>query len=500
LDHIISWMIALPFIGALIQIFLSPRSLARWSALLTSLASSAFAFVLVFRMNPSTPGFQAKESAPWIGSFTISYDVGMDGLSLLPIVLIGLVFPLLIVAEWNQKKGVRGIQGLLLLLQTAFFGIVCSRDLFLLFFFWTLSAVPFYFLLSIWGDKEREKVAFRYMITSAFGNALFFIGIILIYFSMNPQTFSMAQDLIGDKLAVSEYRIFNGSVSGPALAYLLLLAGLALRIPIWPAHGWFSLMATQVPTSVAVAFCGVFVPVGIYVFTRISFTLFPGALFDYSQIIMILGVVNAVAGSLCAISQRELRLFIAYLCIAQVGFILMGVASLDGAGLIGAIFQGMTVGLGLTGLGLFSGLLKDRTGGSVFLSKKGLPEVGGLAHPAPLMALLTGVIFASILGIPGLGGFIGQSFIMMGGFSHHPEAVLIMGGSILILTYGLFSVYRNIFLGSGTSVDKESTDLSWRERMYFFPIVAALLLLGVYPNPLLALVKPTALTLLSIVK
>jgi len=505
-SHLITLMILFPFLGAITQIFLpnvkgqGTAVLGRWIALGASLLSSACGLGLVFSMGSQETGMVAREVLPWLGSYAISYSVALDGLSAVPILLLSIIFPVLIVSEWGVKKGARGVHGLFLLLQSSLVGIVCAQDLFLIFFFWSLSTLPFYFLMAMWGDAEREKAAFRYMITSSLGNAFFFAALVLVYYSVEPHTFSM-QELLGGQDSGHKVVILGEEFSVSGLAFLLFSLGLSFRVPVFPFHGWFSFVSSQAPASVSVAMCGAFVPVSVYLFSRISYSLFPSEITQYSHVILILGAINALFGAFCALAQKELRSFLAFLCMAQLGILLMGVSSLDSAGMVGAVYQGLTVGIGLAGFGLFSGLIKERLGHSSYLAEGGRPRFGGISERAPILALVTGVILASLLGFPGLGGFVGQSLIMMGGYSVNTSVIGIIGFGVLLLTFGLFSVYRYVFLGKASEgMGQAVSDLSFREQSVLFPLVGALLFLGVYPKPLLDLIRPSVQTLLAILQ
>ena len=501
--HLITLMVLLPFLGAIVQSFLPAHlpkregfNLSRWVTLGTSLASSLCGLLLVLGMQTQTSDLQAVETLPWIGSFAISYDMGIDGLNVLLVLLIAIIFPLLISSEWNQKSGSRGMHGLMLVLQSSLAGAVCSQDLFLMFFFWALSALPFYFLIGIWGGSGRETAAFRYIVSSAIGNALFFTAMVLIYYSLDPHTFSL-KELAGGKLEKVVFHFLGADLSVSSVAFGLIGLGLALRAPIWPLHGWFTQVAQEAPPSVFVALTSVTVPVATYIFVRLGYSLFPETTSFSSQGIVIVGVLNLIMGGLCAIAQKGLRLLVAYICLSEVGLILIGIGSLNSAGMVGAVYQELALGLGMAGFGLFSGILVNRTGQSQFLDESGAAKLGGIATQAPMTALVAGVVIASLLGFPGLSGFVGHALLMIGSYSVHPAAVILAGASLLFATYYLFTMYRFVFLGKSSGFIQNFEDLSLWERSYLLPLVGCILLFGIYPKPLIELVRPTVLTLLS---
>lgn len=496
--HLISLIIFFPFLGALSQAFL-PSVRSKWLALGTSLAASIGAIILVVSMQTQNADLQAVESFPWVGAYAMSYDMAVDGLNALLVLLIAILFPVLIASEWNQKSGVRGTHGLFLVLQGALFGTVCAQDLFLQFSFWGLSALPFYFLVGIWGGEGREKAAFRSIVSASLGNALLFAALILIYYSVDPHSFSI-HELSGGKLTGRTFEFLGRSLSVSGVAFALFCIGLSFRAPIWPLHGWFTEVAQEAPSSVFVALCAGTVPVAMYIFVRVCYMLFPEILGSTSLLIVGVGVLNLVMGGLCATSQKGLRRLLAYLCLSEVGMVLMGIGSLNKAGVVGAIYEQLIFGLGLAGFGLFSGVISDRTGHSIFLNAEGERTFGGIANRAPSVAIVAGVVVASLLGFPGFGGFVGHALIMIGSFSIHPITIVISGCALLLASFYLFSMYRAVFLGRPGVGFQSFSDLTVRERAYMLPVVASLLFFGLYPKPWIELIRPTVLTLLSTVK
>lgn len=538
IHHLISLMLLLPFLGAILQPFLPDRHIkqeygptlirpvGRWVALAASLVSSLIGVLLVMAMQAQVPGIPAAEAMPWIGSYAIRYDMGLDGLNAPLVLLVSILFPILIACEWNRRNGVRGIHGLFLVLQSSFIGVVCAQDIFLQFFFWSLSVIPLYFLIGIWGGKGRESAAFRSLVSSAISGALLFGALLLIYYSVDPHSFSLAE-LAGGKLAGKSFIFLGAEFSVPIVAFALISAGLAMRAPVWPFHGWFTHLSQEAPLSVVVAVSAVSLPVATYLFERLAYTLFPETLERFSSAIVVVGSINLLMGSACAVAQRDLRSLLAFICLGQVGMVLLGIASLSSAGFVGAIYQQLVLGLGVAGFGLFANLLSERSGSSRFLLDNGERALGGIATQAPAVAVVAGVVVASLLGFPGMGGFVGHSLVVIGSFSAHPLAVLVAGASILLAAYYLFTMYRYVFLGAPAAIpvpapapahagmpaypgsaragQKEGFaggfgDLTLRERFYMIPLVASLLLFGLYPRPLIELVRPTVASLLSTIK
>lgn len=495
-------MIFFPFFGALLQAFLPDRGkirVARTMAFGASLISGFLGLVLVANMHAQMPELQFNEILPWIGSYAITYDLGVDGLNATVLLLISILFPLVMASEWSQKHGARGMGALFLLLQGSFVGAVCAQDLFLQFFFWAFTGIPIYFLVGIWGGEGKERASFRAIVTSSIGNVLLFAAMILIYYSVDPHTFSL-RELAGGKLAGRFFEIFGASVPVSGLASILISLGLALRAPIWPFHGWFTEVAEEAPASVFVVVSSVTLSVASYIFIRLSYTLFPEILVSVAPAIVTVGLINLIVGGICAVAQTDLKLLIAFASLSQVGLVLIGAGSLSPAGVVGAVYLQLCFGLAIAGFGLFSGLISKRIGSSKFLGKDHEKLFSGLANPAPAIAVFAGLMMASLLGFPAMGGFVGAALVIIGSYSMHPVVVLLSGAAMLLTTYYLLTMYKNVFFGKTSGGFQDFTDLNLTEKAYLLPIVGTLLILGLYPRPFLELVRPTVLTLLSSIK
>lgn len=508
-------MLLLPFAGAVLQAASTfpsrrgrgsdrtendpERDLFRWVAFASSFSSAICGLILLFQMKAGAADPQHIETFSWVGAYSISYALAIDGMSAPVVLLISIVFPILVAAEWLRPRGRQGIHGLLLLVQSSLIGAVCAQDLFLLFFFWSLSAFPIYFLIGIWGGDGREVAAFRSFVSSSMGNALFFGAMLLVYYSSEPRSFLIA-DLAGRVPPSWGFELLGIKVAVTELSFFLMAMGLVFRAPIWPFHGWFIRSAYQAPASVLVAIVVMGIPVSSLIFMRLSLMLFPQVFSAAATGVVAVGVVNIVMGGLCALAQRELRPLLGYLGLGQLGMLLLGVASPDPAGLVGVVYQQLVSGLALTGLGLLIGIIVERANLDSFGDIKGAEKVtrlGGLAHQAPAAALVAAVACASLLGVPGLGGFISQSLLMIGGYAVNPWAVFVAVVAMIFTAITLLGMYRHAFLGELTPATQSFSDLFSRERLFLIPLVFALVLFGVYPKPMVDLIRPTVAKLMK---
>lgn len=494
-QSLISYMVLLPLLGAFVQIFLPQR----WISLGTSVLSSILAVILISQMQVHTADIQIEHSFNWIGSYAISYSLGLDGLNALGVLLVAILFPVVLAAEWNQRVGNKGMNALFLVLQTALLGSLCAQDLFLQFFFWSLSSLPVFFLIGVWGGEQREEAAFRSVVISSIGNALVFAALLLIYYAVDPHTF-LLKELAGGVVAKKQFEFLGTEFSVQTVSFILISLGLSLRAPVWPLHGWYTQLALEAPFSVLVAVSAAVVPVALILFVRLTHTLFPNFLIEAAPIIVIVGAVNLVLGGVSAVAQKGLRLLIAYLALIEVGLTLVGLGSLNSAGLVGAIYQILIFGLGIAGFGLFAGIINERVGHTHYFLKNGERGLGGIATRAPGVAVIAAVVLASIVGFPGFAGFVGHALLMIGSYPVHPSATLVAAGTLLVGAYTLFGMYRGVFLGKPANDVNAFSDLTLRERTFLIPLVTLLLIFGVYPKPFIELVKPTLVTLLSTIK
>lgn len=501
MDHLISWMLLCPLVGALVLMLAGQvvrDQAVSWVALASSLASSILGFVAIFGMHLD-PEMQHVERFAWIEQLSIHYHMGMDGLNVLLVLLIAIVFPILIASEWKRTVNPKGMQGLLLLCQSASIGTVCAQDLFVLFFFWSLLLIPSYFIVGVWGEKEREGAAFGLILTGIISNAFFFSGLLLVYYAVDPHTFALS-DFFGNHLGEGTVTIGTLHLPTNALAFGLFSVALALRAPIWPFHGWFVRACHQAPASVVGQIVGVATPITLYIFLRLSYSLFPEILVEVHEGLVILGTATLVAGCIGALAQRGLRGLVAFIALSEVGLILIGMGSIESSALVGSVYHLLGFGLGITTLILGFGFLANSAQETDFKAADGSATFGGLSYRTPVFAVTTGFAIASLLGFPGSAGFVGRSLVFIGGFIDHSSAMIVAGVCVVFAVYYLFQVYRFIFLGTETERSKKMVDLGLRERAYLLPLVILIFCFGIYPKPWIDLVRPAALTLLSVIK
>ena len=497
-NALISLVVFVPLLGALLQAFFA-TPISRWIAITSSLGASLLVLGLMAALPLPLAAPSLEVAQTWVGAYAVGYELALDGLNALPLILVAILFPVLIAAEWQRPEGPRGLHGLILCLQTATLGVLCAHDLFLQFFFLGLTTLPFYFMIAIWGGSGRESAASHYMTSAALSSSFLFFTLVLIYYAVDPHTFSL-RELVGGKIEGKSFWILGYELSVSTTTFCLLGAGLALRAPIWPIHGWFTETADEAPHTVFVAMSAGVVPVVLYVLLRDAYALFPEIVRRAAPLIAGIGVVNILMGVICAGAQTTLSGLTAFICVTEVGMILVGIGSLSPLGIVGAVYHQLIVGLGLAGLGLCAGIIRERTTLGGFVDERGSSLVGGVALQAPQLTVVAGIIVASLLGFPGLAGFVGHALVLIGSFALHPILVVVAGFAFLLASSSLFRMYRCVFLGVSSMPHGSFVDLTPRERAYFLPIVGGLIFFGLYPKPLFEVVRPIVLTILSCVR
>ena len=430
------------------------------------------------------------EFVPWIKGFKVNYFVGVDGLSLPLIWLTALLGVLCLVYSWTIDKGTKGYFILFLMLEAGLIGVFCALDFFLFYVFWEVVLLPMYFLIGIWGGKNRIYAAIKFFIYTLVGSVLMLIVMLVMYFTSEPHTFNMLT-----LMAVVP------NFSGPLAFWLFLglFIGFAIKVPVFPFHTWLPDAHVEAPTAVSVVLAGILLKMGGYGFFRLSYPMLPDAATSnfFVAMIAVLGMVNIVYGALCALAQKDFKKLVAYSSISHMGYVLLGMAALTYAGINGAVLQMFNHGVSSAMLFLLVGVVYDRA------HHRDLTQFGGLATQMPWYFGLAVIGFFASLGLPGLNGFISEILCFFGAFDDTSTGSLItlsaeqggIGsrwivyvsflGIILTAAYILWTIQR-VYLGTVKREEyKRFPDLSFREVIALVPLAFLCIFLGVYPKILL---------------
>ncbi len=454
--------------------------LARWAALLASLVTLGLAVVLAFRFRTGEAGFQLGVAADWVPAFGVRYRVGVDGASLLLVLLTCVLTPLAIAGSWRTTQRARTYLAVLLVLETAMLGVFVSLDLLLFYVFWEAVLVPAYFLIGSFGGQRRVYAAVKFFVYTLAGGLLMLVGIIGVFYLQQRATGTPSFD----------YEVFRDLSKAPTTQrwlFAAFFAAFAVKTPLWPLHTWLPDAYTEAPTTTTVLLAGVMSKLGVYGFLRFAVPLFPDAARWFQPALLTLAVVSILYCALVATVQRDFKTLVAYSSVSHLGFIVLGVFALNIQGLQGAVFYMVAHGLLIGGLFLVTGMLEERRG------TRRIDQFGGLQRSVPRMAGVMLVLTLGAVALPGLVGFVGEFLTLLGAFlANRAFAVLGALGVILGAVYLLWA-YQRMWQGPLEREENRAIgDLTGREWAILAPLVAAIVVLGLFPRPVLDRVQPAA--------
>jgi NADH-quinone oxidoreductase subunit M len=428
---------------------------------------------------------QFEEMYRWIPGVNIFYHLGVDGISLPFVFLTSLLMVVSILVSWNITLKPKVFFALLLLLGTGMIGVFVSLDFILFYIFWELVLLPMYFLISIWGSSNRMYAATKFFIYTLFGSVLMLVGILMIYFNSGLNSFNI--------LELTKTSIDPNMQNW---IFLLLFMGFAIKVPMFPFHTWLPDAHTEAPTAGSVLLAGILLKMGCYGFIRISIPILPDAARAWAPAIAILSIIGIIYGALASLIQKDLKRLVAFSSVSHMGFVMLGISSLTPTAINGAVLQMFNHGC-ITGmLFLLVGMIYERT------HTRQISELGGLANKMPLWAgILAFTSFAS-LGLPGLSGFWGEFLVLFGTFNKgnifsKVMVYLAVLGIVLGAAYLLWMLQRVIF-GKANEKLGELKRLSWLEFVTLLPLIVIIIIVGVYPTPLVNMINTSVTYILGL--
>jgi NADH-quinone oxidoreductase subunit M len=496
-DYLLSLITFFPLLGMLILLFI-PRdndgllkSFTLAVTLVTFLLSLPLAFDDVFTVSG---GMHYREFHEWIslGSFfTMNYNVGVDGISLWLIMLTTFIMPIATLSTWKAvDKNVKGFMALLLLLETAMLGAFISLDLFLFYIFWELMLIPMYFMIGIWGGKNRIYAAVKFFIYTAVGSLLMLVAIIFVYY------YAVKTGAPIEGFGVQEFYRLSIPSEAQHWLFLAFAFSFAIKVPMFPLHTWLPDAHTEAPTAGSVILAAILLKMGTYGYVRFAMPLFPEALQTYLPYLALLAVVGIIYGSLVAMMQDDVKKLVAYSSVAHLGFVMLGIFALNLQGLAGGMIQMVNHGISTGALFLIVGFIYERR------HTRLISEFGGLAHKMPIFATIFMIITFSSVGLPGTNGFVGEFLALVGAFEAGLRwyAVVATTGVIFAAVYMLW-MFQRVMFGKITNPENEKLkDLSAREIIIMLPLLLFVFWIGVYPNTFFEKMNPAMEQLLNQVK
>ena len=487
---ILTTLIALPIVGALLLFFLRDdeehAESIRRVTLLIALLVFVESLLLWARFNGASADFQFVERHAWIPAFGISYAVGVDGISLLLVVLTTFLTPLALLSAWESvHKKIRAFCMFLLFLESAMIGVFVSLDLFLFYVFWDAMLVPMYFLIGIWGYDRRVYAAIKFILFTMAGSVLMLLAILGLAYLHSTTAGGYTFDLL---------RLYQLEVPANLQFWFFLAFALAfaIKVPLVPFHTWLPDAHVEAPTAGSVILAGVLLKMGTYGLVRFAFPLFPHAAFFFAPYLAALAVVGIIYGALVAMVQPDMKKLVAYSSVSHLGFVVLGICMMNTQGVQGGVYQMLNHGVSTGGLFLIVGMLSDRR------HTRLISEYGGLKSVTPHLVAAFLIVTLSSIGLPGLNGFVGEFLILLGAYREHPKmAAFAATGVILSATYMLW-MFQRVNYGEVTNEKNAGlADLRPREWAALVPIVAVAVLMGVLPNLFLRPMEPAIERLLA---
>ncbi|RKU09852.1 oxidoreductase [Candidatus Poribacteria bacterium] len=487
---LLSLMIFVPLLGMIVVLLLPRESeeLIKRVTLAFTLIPLILAVYLYITHNQPDLEHLWKQNVPWIATFNIQYHVGIDGLSAILILLTALLGPICVLASWrNIEKGIKAYMALFLLLETGMLGFFAALDLFLFFVFFELTLLPMYFLIGVWGGPRREYAAIKFFLYTLFGSVLMLVAIIAVYLNSNvingiaaeARTFDIPTLI--ERAATEGHALANGTFQ--MWVFLGFFIGFAVKVPIFPFHTWLPDAHVEAPTAISVILAGVLLKMGTYGLVRINMDMLPegmafftnGAGF-WGNSLALLGFINIVYGSFCALAQTDFKKLVAYSSIGHMGFVILGLAAGNEVGVTGAILQMFNHGVISAMLFLLVGVLYDRA------HHREINGFGGLGNRMPIYTGITTLAFMASLGLPGLSGFIGEAFSLLGAYERFPTlAILSTIGIVVGAAYFLWTLQR-VFLGTLNPKYEALPEINRREILTLVPLGILTIVLGIWPH------------------
>ena len=467
---ILSAVTFLPLVGVALLLLTREDSVyGRRNILNVSLLTTVFTFVLSLFIwigfDNSNPGFQMVEKSEWLGT-GISYHLGVDGISMLFVILSTFLMPFCVLASWNAiEKRLKEYMIAFLLLEVFMVGVFVSLDIVLFYVFFEAGLIPMFIIIGVWGGKDRVYASYKFFLYTLLGSVLMLLAIMAMYWQAGTTD-------------ITELLAYNFPVHMQTWLWLAFFASFAVKMPMWPVHTWLPDAHVEAPTAGSVILAGILLKMGGYGFLRFSLPMFPLASYDFAPLIFTLSVVAIVYTSLVALMQEDMKKLIAYSSVAHMGFVTMGIFAGTTQGVAGGVFQMVSHGIVSGALFLCVGVVYDR------LHTREISAYGGLVNNMPKYAVAFMVFTMANVGLPGTSGFVGEIMTLLGVFRANTwVAIFATTGVILSAAYALW-LYRRVIFGA---LEKESLkamlDLSPREKLILYPLVALTILFGVYPAP-----------------
>src|SRR5215471_1898701 len=482
-SHLLTAVVFLPAAGAVLLLLFSESAskAAKWFAFAVAVLDFAVSLPLWTRFDAATPGFQFTEKASWVPSIGISYALGIDGISLVLILLTTLLTPVsLLFSVGHVEKSVRAFSISFLLLETGMLGSLAALDLALFYVFWEVMLVPMYFIIGIWGGARRIYAAMKFFLFTMAGSLLMFLAI--LYVAIRHQSETGQWSFLLDDLYQTS---FAGTTQ--TILFLAFALAFAIKVPVFPLHTWLPDAHTEAPTAGSIILAGVLLKLGVYGYLRFALPLFPEAAMRYAPWLGVLGVIGVIYGAMVAYAQKDMKRLVAYSSVSHLGLVVIGVGAFTATALSGAVLQMVNHGLSTGALFLLVGVLYERR------HTREISAYGGIAGIVPVTTALFLVATLSSIGLPGLNGFVGEFLVLVGTWSsaHRWWAVAAATGVILSAVYMLSLVQRVFWNPLVHEENRSLPEIRKTELVAASVLVVLMIWIGVRPNDVLSKIGPS---------
>ena len=486
---ILTLIILTPAVGGVLLAFLDRRYVRelRQGALLISFVTLLLCLGLLVQFDGSDPGLQLEEQHDWIPSLGIGYHLGVDGISILLVLLTAALHPFILLSTWSSVKDrVKEFQICMLLLQSGMLGAFLALDLILFYLFWEAMLIPMYILIGVWGGTNRIYAAVKFFIYTMVGSLMMFLAI--LYLGSYTGTF----DFVGIQAALRSPAVGPLDFNTQCWLFAAFALSFAIKVPLFPFHTWLPHAHVEAPTAGSVVLAGVLLKMGTYGFLRFSLPLFSEAAQAAAPIMCWLAVIGIIYGACMALVQNDIKKLIAYSSVSHLGFVMVGIFVWNEHGLNGAVLQMVNHGISTSMLFLLIGVIYERR------HTRELSDYGGIARSMPIFCTFFILATLSSIGLPGLNGFVGEFLVLLGVFTHSwVYGALSATGVVLGAVYMLTLVKRFMFGPIVHEENRNLADVNTREWIYLTPFVVLMVWIGLYPKPLLQLIGPALKNLVS---
>ena len=487
--YLLSIVTFLPAVGAVLVLLLPRREegLTKQATLAITIATFVVSLPLFFRFDRGSADYQFVEIKSWIPSLGVSYHVGVDGISVLLVLLTTFLMPLVILSSWHSVESRwKEFAITMLLLETGMLGVFVALDLFLFYVFWEAMLIPMYLIIGIWGGPNRVYAAVKFILYTLAGSLLMLVAILFVYFQHGSATNAYTFDLP----VLVRFVIPAGRTQD--LLFFAFALAFAIKVPMFPFHTWLPDAHVEAPTAGSVILAGVLLKMGTYGFLRFCLPLFPQASMHWAPLLFTLAIIGIIYGAWVSTVQPDIKKLVAYSSVSHLGFVVLGLFTLTMQGVVGGIIQMVNHGLSTGALFLMVGMIYERR------HTRLIAEFGGLWKVIPAFSVLFLIVCLSSLGLPGLNGFVGEFLILVGTFQVHRLAAALATTGIIFAAVYLLWMYQRVCFGEVTrEANRRLSDLSLREWAVLVPVLVFIVWIGVYPTTFTTMTEPSVQALIT---